>query len=325
VIREAIAEANGPPVLGAMPRWDADAGLVPGRHLGLVTPAEFGSEAALRQRLLDLGQSYLDVDALLAVASSATPLEVPRVPTPDRTSANVRIGYFDDSVFTFYYPENLEALVACGAELVPVSSLSDSVLPNLDGLYIGGGFPETHAEQLAANPSLMRSVREAAHAGLPVFAECGGLIFLARSLTWREQRYPMAGVFPYDVALQERPVGHGYTRVEVDRANPFFAAGTPICGHEFHYSKLVSDVRPEETCMRVARGVGVGNGRDGLMFNQVVACYTHIHADAVRGWAPALVASAQAYARSQAAGTRSNDNRGTTRTCHAMGAWGIAQ
>lgn len=297
VIREAIAGRSGLPILGAVPRLGADADLIPSRHLGLVTPAEIDSRAELVQRLADLADRYLDTDGFHEIAGSAPPLDFPMVRPPRSSARRVRIGFFKDSAFTFYYPDNLAALRDAGAELVPISSLAPVPLPAIDALYMGGGFPETHAEQLAANDVLKSSVRAAADDGMPIYAECGGLIFLARSLTSNGTRYPMAGVFACDLAMHARPCGHGYTRLQVDRPNPFYGAGQPIVGHEFHYSALTGPPRPDETCMQVLKGVGLGNGRDGLLYKNTLASYTHIHADGVTTWAAGMVRLADRYAQ----------------------------
>jgi cobyrinic acid a,c-diamide synthase len=210
----------------------------------------------------------------------------------------VRIGVFSDSAFTFYYPENLEALSAAGAEIVRVSGLADNGLPsNLDGLYLGGGFPETHVRQLSANEELHRQLREAAESGMPMYAECGGLIYLARSLTCEDERYPMAGVLPIEVELHPRPQGHGYVEAVVDRPNPFFPEGVALRGHEFHYTSIrVSDGDEVATALRLSRGTGALGGRDGIVYKNVLAGYTHLHALGVPLWAPSLVSRAAAYA-----------------------------
>ncbi|MCP4249235.1 MAG: cobyrinic acid a,c-diamide synthase, partial [bacterium] len=217
--------------------------MIPGRHLGLVTPAEVESEEDLRSRLRDIADRHSEVDRMIDIARAAGPvLDFASEPARAARRTGAKIGYFSDSVFTFYYPENLEALEAEGAELIPVSSLADERLPDVDALYIGGGFPETHAEQLAGNRSMMESVAAAAAGGLPVYAECGGLIYLARSLVLNDRVYPMAGVFPIDLEMHEKPVGHGYTEVHVDAPNPFYPVGTTIRGHEFHYTGPATDL-----------------------------------------------------------------------------------
>jgi cobyrinic acid a,c-diamide synthase len=309
VLERSIKEYSGLPVLGAIPKLGEDSALIPGRHLGLVTPAEFNDGAGLESRLRDIAESHLDVDAMIGIAKSAAPVScVPRDPSPGARD-RVKIGFFKDSVFTFYYPENLEALKACGAELVPVSSLADGSLPEVDALYIGGGFPETHAEQLAHNKPMMESIRRNAERGLPIYAECGGLIYLARSLEYGGRIYPMTGLFPIDLAMHQRPVGHGYTQVVVDAPNPFYGAGIQIRGHEFHYSGPKNGLHDVKTCMKVESGVGVGDARDGLVFANTLACYTHVHADGAGSWASSMVARATDYAAKRRRGA--TDNSGT--------------
>jgi cobyrinic acid a,c-diamide synthase len=296
VLTDSIGKYSGLPVVGAIPKLGDDAALVPGRHLGLVTPSEYRSGPALQARLREIAERYLDIGGIVEIAGSAGALRCAPAESRHAGRAQVRIGYFQDSVFTFYYPENLEALEAKGAELVPVSSLADQRLPEVDALYIGGGFPETHAEQLVRNRSMMEAVKEAALGGLPIYAECGGLIYLARSLRCDGVVYPMAGLFPIDLVMRQKPVGHGYTSVRVDAPNPFHAVGTSIRGHEFHYSGLAEGPSPVASCMSVERGVGVGGSRDGLIRCNTLACYTHLHADGVAGWASAMVSSAAEHA-----------------------------
>ena len=313
ILSDSIAEYSGLPVLGAIPNLGDDSELIPGRHLGLVTPAEYECGSALQSRLLEIAEESLDIDGIVAVARSAGSIScAPAEPSPVKP-ANVKIGYFKDSVFTFYYPENLEALEANGAQLVPVSSLADRSLPEVDALYIGGGFPETHVGRLMRNRSMMKSVKEAALEGLPVYAECGGLIYLARSLRCGDVVYPMAGLFAIDLVMHLKPVGHGYTWARVDSPNPFYAVGTSLRGHEFHYSGLADGLQGAESCMRVERGVGVGRARDGLVRSNtnVLACYTHVHADGVESWASAMVSRAADHAaRRRNRRTESNGTNG---------------
>jgi len=284
------------PVLGAVPKLGADASVIPGRHLGLVTPSEFGDNEVLRQKLSEIARNHLDMDDILKLAGTADEIEVAESRPDISTRKDVRIGYFDDSVFTFYYPENLEALESEGAELVPISSLEDEKLPDIDALYIGGGFPETHAERLCANDAMMTSVKDAAEAGLPIYAECGGLIYLSRSLTWKERRFEMADVLQLDLKMHDKPVGHGYARCSVDKANPFYEIGTKIKGHEFHYSGAGGEIGPEvDTCCSMERGVGVTDKRDGIVYKSVMASYTHIHSDGVPEWSRGMVGAARRF------------------------------
>jgi cobyrinic acid a,c-diamide synthase len=297
VLSDSITKNSGAPVVGAIPALGDDSTLIPGRHLGLVTPSEFRDGANLESKLRGIAES-LDVDRMIDIARSAGPITADSTAPRGGTGAarRVRIGYFKDTVFTFYYPENLEALEAGGAKLIPVSSLEGESLPKVDGLYIGGGFPETHAEQITRNRSMMDSVRDAAVGGLPVYAECGGLIYLARSLRWNDTTYPMSGLIPIDLDMHRKPVGHGYTLIHIDAPNPFYPIGTSIRGHEFHYSGPMGGLDEVTSCMTVESGVGLGGARDGIVVENTLASYTHIHADGVTEWAKSIIKKAAEYA-----------------------------
>jgi cobyrinic acid a,c-diamide synthase len=310
IISEAIEKYCRLPVLGAIPRLESDSTIIPGRHLGLVPPAEFGNIEGLENRLFEIAERHIDIKALVKIAESAEPLEIPESEPPFTRSARVKIGFFRDSIFTFYYPENLEALKGNGAELVGVSSIEDEQLPEIDALYIGGGFPETQAEHLAENKSMMSAVKKAAEDGMPIYAECGGLIYLSKSIIWKDKLYPMAGLFPIDLKMNLSPAGHGYSMLTVDRPNPFFETGHIIKGHEFHYSSRLPVVEKIETCFRVDSGTGLGAGRDGLLFNNALACYTHIHADGEKRWADSMVAGALEYKSRRLRGVSQNFNNG---------------
>lgn len=289
VMREAIESVCRVPVLGAIPRAP-DGTFLDMRHLGLVTPAEFAGHEALAQTLLDRVARHLDFKGLMEIAQR--PGNIERVPLPERPhrATRLKIGYLKDSAFSFYYPENLEALEGAGADLVAIPALSAAELPaGLDGLYIGGGFPEMHAQALAANSGFLASIRHAARGGLPIYAECGGLMLLARSLAWRGGKYPMAGVLPIEVEMCETPQGHGYADLLVDAANPFFATGTRLHGHEFHYSKIAPGGEQPPTACAVVRGVGCGAGRDAIVWRNVWASYTHLHALATPAWAEGML------------------------------------
>jgi cobyrinic acid a,c-diamide synthase len=296
VIRGAIEAACGIPVLGTIPRLDHEP--LPSRHLGLVTPDEHRDREGLDERLADLASAHLDLQRLRALAATAVPLEAcpeqPHMPVEP-----VNVGYFSDSAFTFYYPENLEALEREGAVLKPISALAAPTLPDLDLLYIGGGFPETHAAELSANQSLRNAVRDAAACGLPIYAECGGLVYLAEALRAKGSEYPMSGVLPIQVDIGPRPQGHGYCDVEADRANPFFPVGMALRGHEFHYSRVTRGLDQVTSAYSVTRGIGCGGGRDGLVVGNVLASYIHLHASGVPAWARHLCRRASRYRRTK--------------------------
>jgi cobyrinic acid a,c-diamide synthase len=295
VISDSIEKYCGVPVLGAIPKLADGESLIPGRHLGLVTPSEFESDEKLERDLFNIANSYLKINEIINMANNVDSFEIKHSKDNIKTDHDVKIGYFKDSVFTFYYPENLEALKENGAELVPISSLADSSLPDIDGLYIGGGFPETHAEDLAKNRALMKSVNSAARNGLPIYAECGGLIYLSKSLKWKNRVYHMADLFDIDLEMNQKPVGHGYTEAEVDRTNPYYEMGANIKGHEFHYSGPTAEIDPESACMKIKTGTGLDGNRDGILFRNCFASYTHIHAGGSNEWASSFVAVASIF------------------------------
>jgi cobyrinic acid a,c-diamide synthase len=296
IVREAIESVCGVPVLGVLPRIERK-NLLPQRHLGLVTPEEHPSLDELKQELIAVA-AHLDFAKILAIAREASAFSLPattEAELPD--GSGLTIGYLKDSAFTFYYADNLEALESTGAKLVPISALSAQALPEaLDALYIGGGFPETHTAQLASNHTFLESLALAARRGLPVYAECGGLMLLARLIEWRGERHPMAGVLPIDIEVLPTPQGHGYTELAVDRPNPFFPAGLALRGHEFHYSRVVLDGPAPQTACQVARGSGSFEHRDGIVAGNVWASYTHLNALATPEWAAGVLNAARRFA-----------------------------
>lgn len=220
-----------------------------------------------------------------------------------------RIGYVRDRALWFYYEENLEALRRAGAELVRLSLLDDAPWPELDGLYLGGGFPEDWARELAASPHLARLATLAGE-GLPIYAECGGFMVLASALERDGQRWPMSGIFPVETRFCPKPQGLGYVRADVVLPNPYFPQGSVLRGHEFHYSLCHEPAAVSgrlEHALRLRKGTGMGrdaegHGRDGLVSGRVWAAYCHIFAPAVPGWAPRFVDLARCYRRERTGG-----------------------
>ncbi len=297
-LRQAIETYCRIPVLGAIPR---EAALeIPDRHLGLVPQGEQGQAARVLEACRQAAEKYVDLDGLLQLAASAPQLGGPgaggRSQGLEPDGPRVKIGLFRDRAFSFYYPENLEALEEAGCSLVEIDSLNDPILPGVAGLFIGGGFPEMFMAELSANISLRKAVREAAEAGMPVYAECGGLMYLSGRLAWDGREAEMAGVFPHRIEMSARPQGHGYVAAEVTGPNPFFEPGSRLRGHEFHHSRLVSGMDGFDTAYRLSRGKGIGSGRDGLVYKNVLAAYTHLHAAAAPGWAAAFAARAREFA-----------------------------
>lgn len=289
IITESVESYTGIPVLGAIPRQKRD--VFPMRHLGMIPHQEYtGSEDAL-QFLADLMVNHVDLGRVEASMKPLRPRASGAVrPLPHRPTkmarTDVRVGVLQDAAFQFYYSENLEALEHAGAELVYINAIHDQGLPEIDGLYIGGGFPETSATALAANSSFRQAVKEAATNGLPIYAECGGLIYLGQSIVLEGQEFPLTGVFPVRFSMEEKPQAHGYTIFEVEGENPFYEKGVTVKGHEFRYSKILEwSGSGDQLVFNMKRGYGFCDGRDGLTYNNVLALYSHVHAAGTPQWA----------------------------------------
>lgn len=293
IIRQSLELYTDIPVLGIMPRLKQD--IFPMRHLGVTPHQEYGAAGEAVERLAALAETNFDLDAIVARMREIVPLPPKSAIT---TRPRVTIGVLRDAAFQFYYEENLEALTRAGARLVMIDALRSTSLPaDLDGLYIGGGFPETSAQQLAENESFRRSVRERIEAGLPVYAECGGLIFLGRSIVLQEREYPLAGVFPVTFGISGKPQAHGYSTFVVEQDNSFYPVGTRVKGHEFRYSLVRQwDGLPEELVLRMERGTGFAHGRDGLVKNNTLAMYTHVMASGTPQWVEGFIGAARRHA-----------------------------
>ncbi|MBI5590051.1 MAG: cobyrinate a,c-diamide synthase [Deltaproteobacteria bacterium] len=300
ILRSSIEYHCGIPVIGAIPAMDSQ---FPERHMGLVPTPEHDWAAGSVDAVSRVVKACLDLDRLEEIAHQALPINAPvssSFEKPEPMSAEKpRIGIIRDSAFQFYYPENIEALSLQGAELVFLSPLTQQHLPDLDALYIGGGFPETHARILAENTSFRSDLKKLAEEGLPIYAECGGLMYLGKEIVLEDGAYPMVGVLPVVFGLSPKPKGHGYTMVTVDGENPFYPEGMEIRGHEFHYSWVASF---EETAgcrlvFSMKRGTGFLNHRDGVCYKNILATYTHIHASGTPEWASALIRNAVKFRR----------------------------
>lgn len=293
LVAESVERYTGLPVYGAIPRLKRD--IFPMRHLGMVPHQEYGNSSDALDYLVELISENVDLEKVKQAMKSLSVFEpAGGGAQPFITKTKVRIGVLQDAAFQFYYSENLEALESQGAELVYINAMTDSCLPEIDGLYIGGGFPETGATQLAANESFRVSVKKAADAGLPIYAECGGLIYLGESIELDGENYPLVGVFPVRFTMSKKPQAHGYSIFEADRENSYYPLGTVVKGHEFRYSKVV-DWRgaDEQLTVKMKRGTGFMDGRDGVTYKNVFALYTHVHAEGTPEWAAGFVEKCQ--------------------------------
>jgi cobyrinic acid a,c-diamide synthase len=276
-------------VLGAIPKDPAMAILE--RHLGLVPSNE---AQAARNKVDSIGRlvaRHVDLQALRRIAESAPEIPLPTSPPASPRPADLRIGIARDAAFGFYYPGDLDALREAGAEPVFFDALRDRRLPAVDGLFIGGGFPEANMQALEANGDLRRELRGRIEAGLPTYAECGGLMYLARRIAWRGEQRDMVGVVPADVQMHDTPVGRGYTRLQETSHSPWPGAleGREFPAHEFHYSSLVGLPDTTRFAYRVLRGTGIDGAHDGIVHKHLLACYTHQRDVSNNRWAARFV------------------------------------
>jgi cobyrinic acid a,c-diamide synthase len=291
-LQQALSSLKGVRCFGGLPRDQELA--IPERHLGLATAEDHPLQEAYLNHLADWLEAHLDLDGLL----KALPLlDLPEEPTPEAAPTMVRLGVARDRAFCFYYPENLELLADSGAELVPFSPLNDRELPaGLHGIYLGGGYPELYAAQLAANSGMRQAVREYAAQGLPIYAECGGLMYLAREIRDLEgQAHSMAGVFPFTVRMLPRLKALGYREVTLATPGLLGPAGTKARGHEFHYSEMVGEPTGVPRIYRLTSRKGGEDVAEGYSEHNVLASYVHLHFGSNPEVARNLVASCQAY------------------------------
>ncbi|MBF0345431.1 MAG: hydrogenobyrinic acid a,c-diamide synthase (glutamine-hydrolyzing) [Nitrospirae bacterium] len=291
VIRQAIEHYTDVPVLGTIAKRSE--AIMPERHMGLVSQDEHGGVDSALDGISSILSSSIEVQAIYDIACHAPLIECNVVDTPKLDcDFKVNLGIIRDSAFQFYYPENLEELVKAGANIVELNALTNICVPDIDALYIGGGFPETNAIRLSENAAFRNHLRELIESGLPVYAECGGLMFLGRNIIYNNRTYTMTGIFPMDFVIESAPVAHGYTIVEVVAENPYFPIGTVLKGHEFHYSKVVNAVQ-SPMVFKMKRGKGIVNGLDGIIYKNVLATYTHLHALGANEWAIGLITAAR--------------------------------
>ena len=283
-LRAAVDAYTDIPVLGAVRRDKAlDIGE---RHLGLTTPVETGQLDNMIAGFARIVAESVDLDRLLAIAAGASKLAAPApAPAPTlRDPVPLRIGIARDEAFGFYYPDDLEEFDRLGAQLVPFDSIHDSHLPDIDGLFIGGGFPEMAMDRLAANTGMLSSIRDAIAKGLPSYAECGGLMYLCRSLEWGREKHAMCAVVPGDAIMCERPQGRGYTRFNDLDAHPWPGQNRPQLAHEFHYARI--DNLPAATVFarQIQRGHGIDGQHDAIVIKNLVAGFCHLRNSCQTPW-----------------------------------------
>lgn len=279
---EAVEHYTDIPVLGALGRDDSLT--VAERHLGLTTPGEKSGADPLINTLASAMEKSIDLDAILNIAQSAKPLDViiTRKPKPSPT---VSIAIPRDAAFGFYYEDDLQALQAAGAELKFFSPLNGDLMPEADGLFIGGGFPETHMEKLEANTALRQQLKSAIENGLPTYAECGGLMYLARSIKWQGKTANMVGAIPGNCHMHKKPQGRGFAQLESTNDHPWLNGGKQTKVHEFHYADITGLPADTAYAYDVKRGHGIDSENDGIIINNLLANFCHFRDTDGTRWA----------------------------------------
>lgn len=292
-LRAVIERYTDVKILGAV-RTDERLAIVE-RHLGLM-PGNESAEAEDRiEGIAARVAEQVDLEGLVALARNAPPMELSRQPPPRQQAAGLRLAYALDRAFGFYYQEDLDTLREAGVDLLAVDTLKDTALPECDALLLGGGFPEMFIKDLSANASLRAHVRRAVEAGMPVYAECGGLMYLARSLRWGDVQGDMVGLVPGDVVMGSRPVGRGYAVLEETSNILWPPQAEAIPAHEFHYSHLENLPSTLNYAYKVTRGHGMEEGWDGFVYKHLLASYCHRRGSGPQGWISPFLDQARTY------------------------------
>ena len=291
-MRQALERYTNIPVIGAVPRNNDFA--ITERHLGLMTPSETPELRARIARLRAAVEDGIDVDRVLEIGRAAPALQS-RAPIrrSRRYDKSIRIAVARDSAFGFYYADDLEAFERAGAKLCFFDALSDSRLPEADGLFIGGGFPETQAAALEANAELRADIARKIRSGLPTYAECGGMMYLARSIQWKGASHQMVGVIPADAVMHDRPQGRGLVLLQETGKSPWpsmNASEGKIPAHEFHYAALENLNAGQRFAYRMARGEGMGDAQDGIVIGNLLASFSHLRSTPRNPWVERFVA-----------------------------------
>lgn len=293
IIRDSIEKYCSVEVVGAIPRFKGIK--MPERHMGLMPYQEYEMRKEA-EYFINKVSEYIDEGKILEIIKNVSPVshnikkhEIRKI------GEGLKIGVIRDRAFQFYYEENLEELKKFGADIALINSLEDRVLPEIDALYIGGGFPETNVKQLSNNLDLMIDIKNKIEEGLPVYAECGGLMYLCKTLITDEGEFPMVGVFPFKLKMFKKPQAHGYVIAKVNGNNPFYREGTELKGHEFHYSKVIDyDFLPPMS-FNIIRGEGIINAKDGAIYKNTLGTYLHIHALGTEEWIEGILKKARIY------------------------------
>ncbi len=269
---------------------------IPERHLGLVPANESGEADKVIAKLSKAISNGVDLEKVISVANTIkspanslkTSLDIP---------TDIRIAIARDAAFGFYYADDLDTFAQAGAELVPFDALTSAELPDVDGLFIGGGFPETQMEKLSANRSLLKDINNKISAGMPTYAECGGLMYLSQSISWQNKPHKMVGIIPGNTVVHKRPQGRGYVKLEKTQAMPWTEGIQSLSAHEFHYTSLDDLPADQKYAYDVKRGTGINGQNDGILINNCLANFSHLRNSATNPWVNSFVQFVRANKR----------------------------
>lgn len=244
------------------------------RHLGLIPSNESSNAIEFITNIKQQIESQLDLDALESIAADLPATN--SVENKITTQYDLRIAYARDAAFGFYYADDLDTFKKFGVTLVPFDTLNDKDLPNVDAIFIGGGFPENKINELAANQSLKQQIYNALESGLPAYAECGGLMYLTKAIHTQDQSGAMTGFIDADCVMTDKPLGRGYIQYNENDHALWPASTETINAHEFHYSYLDNIAQQDyQYAFDISRGQGITNKQDGLRKKNTLACYAH--------------------------------------------------
>jgi cobyrinic acid a,c-diamide synthase len=269
--RQALSKL-GIPIVGAIPR-DASLSLE-SRHLGLIPVNEIKS---LEKKIRSIAKSYsdyIDIDKIIEISTKTSSL--PKISQESNARQKTKIAVAVDESFNFYYRENLDSLRRAGASLVFFSPIHDKKVPSCDGLYIGGGFPEVKGEMLERNNSMKKEIKKKAEEGVPIYAECGGLMYLTRSIRYKEKKFKMIGLYEADTVMQKK-LKLNYTKATMSRPCIISQTSSTLHGHEFHFSELESISKDSAFAYEMEIGIGICKKRDGILQYNTLASYMHMH------------------------------------------------
>lgn len=293
VIKESIEKYCDVQIVGIIPRFTNIK--MPERHMGLLPYQEHDMKKEAED-FINKVSKYLDEEKILKIAMQAQ--DIPYTSNSyeiDLDGKELKIGVIRDRVFQFYYEENLEEIKKHGSKILIINSLEDSALSEIDALYIGGGFPESNIKSLYKNLDLMSDIKEKAKKGLPIYAECGGFMYLCKSLITDEGEFPMVGLFPFRLKMFKKPQAHGYVIAKVNGSNPFYKNGIKIKGHEFHYSKIIDYDALPHMCFTMEKGEGIIENKDGACYKNTLGTYIHVHALGCKEWLIGVLKKAKIY------------------------------